>query len=556
MAIRRILCAALALLLMMLSALPALAAVQEPGREFYFLDEANVLSEALEGEIYFSNKRLSAACGAQMVVVTIDSTGGREISEYAVELFNQWGIGDREANNGFLLLLAVGDENYYALCGDNLQPKLGAGQLKAYLDEYLEAEFAAKRYEDGVKKFYEVVFKRIADTYNADVTVEQGIEDYLAWKGQANPDAMTASAGGGGIAANAEEAPVSVSASPEATGTPVPTPTPSPRATGTPMPTRTPSPTREPLDVEMDLPEPSQWFYFTDLADVLSEETRGTIFFASRALYEYCGVQLVVATVKTTGGIPIEDYAYALFNKWGIGDARNEGMLILMAIDDGDYCMVRGAASECNDFTMAQSLAQMVPHFKKRDYDKGAYESFFTAHTYASSYSAAVQNIFRSDVPESLYYNAYIESVLGPEPSISSAKWQYGHWAESDSDWSKLKAEGGGGVADSFVTGRSAAEERYAKIKEEDSRRRGRKNSKKVGQILLIILLVPVVGLLLFLVFKLGAFKEKHERDDDRWGSSGSSSRSSGSSSHSSGFGGGSGGGGHSSGGGAGRGRH
>ena len=168
----------LTILLLALLSASALAKVVSAGKDFYYLDDANVLSEALEGEIFFSNKLLDSACGAQVVVVTLDTTGNEPIGDYAYELFNRWGIGDSGRNNGFLLLLAIQDEDYYALCGTGLQNSFTAGALKSYYDQYLENDFAAGNYESGVKRFFEAVFERVAGTYNANVTVQQGIEAY------------------------------------------------------------------------------------------------------------------------------------------------------------------------------------------------------------------------------------------------------------------------------------------------------------------------------------------------------------------------------------------
>ena len=180
---------ALALVLLAFMAVPALAKVVSPGPDFYYLDNANVLSEALEGEIFFANKLLYDACGAQIVVVTVDSTGRDAIDDYAYELFNSWGIGDAAKDNGFLLLLAIEDDDYYARTGSGLDRRFSASTIKEYYDEYLEQDFAAKRYEEGVRKFYEAVFQRIATTYSADVTPAQGVaayKDYIARSEAAN----------------------------------------------------------------------------------------------------------------------------------------------------------------------------------------------------------------------------------------------------------------------------------------------------------------------------------------------------------------------------------
>ncbi len=173
-----------AALLLMLCCAPAMAKMVSPGKDFYYLDSANVLSEAMEGEIFFSNKLLYDACGAQIVVVTVDTTGRDAIDDYAYDLFNNWGIGDVSKNNGFLLLLAIEDDDYYALPGSGLDSRFSAGTIKSYYDKYLESDFAAKNYEAGVKKFFEAVFERIADTYSVDVTVDQGVAAYREYVAQ------------------------------------------------------------------------------------------------------------------------------------------------------------------------------------------------------------------------------------------------------------------------------------------------------------------------------------------------------------------------------------
>ena len=172
---------------------PALAKVISPDSAFYYLDEAGILSQDVEGEIFFSNELLYEACGAQIVVVALNSTGNQAIGDYAFELFNDWGIGG-EKENGFLLLLDIEGEDYYALCGTGLDSTFSAGMVKQYNDQYLEPDFAAGQYEAGVQKLFEAVFQRIADTYNANVTIEDGMTQYRRYLAEGGaPSALHAS---------------------------------------------------------------------------------------------------------------------------------------------------------------------------------------------------------------------------------------------------------------------------------------------------------------------------------------------------------------------------
>ena len=85
---------------------PALGAssveVVSPTDLFYVNDAAGVLSPETVRHIVETNDILYAASGAQIVVVTVDTVGGMTMENYAATLFNAWGIGSAEKNNGTL----------------------------------------------------------------------------------------------------------------------------------------------------------------------------------------------------------------------------------------------------------------------------------------------------------------------------------------------------------------------------------------------------------------------------------------------------------------------
>lgn len=184
---KRFLALALAILLA-LGCTSALAAtrVVKPGDDFYYLDTADVLSEATEGEIYFSNVRLYEACGAQIVVAALDSIGSADIYDYASEMFDSWGIGSSKENNGLLLLMAIKEGRYYVLPGSGIEGIFSASALKQMYDDYLQTDFVAGRYDAGARKFFEAAFEKIADYYNLSITPEDGIQDYRSFASESN----------------------------------------------------------------------------------------------------------------------------------------------------------------------------------------------------------------------------------------------------------------------------------------------------------------------------------------------------------------------------------
>ena len=75
----------------------------------YVQDYANLLSTETKSTINAVSKDLESKTKAQVVVVTVPSLDGQPIEDYSLELLRTWGIGDKEKNNGVLLLVALKD---------------------------------------------------------------------------------------------------------------------------------------------------------------------------------------------------------------------------------------------------------------------------------------------------------------------------------------------------------------------------------------------------------------------------------------------------------------
>ena len=81
----------------------------EPTNQFYVNDYANILSNETEKNIMKYSVSLEEKTAAQIVVATVKSLEGESVEEYANKLFRTWRIGDKEKNNGVLILISVED---------------------------------------------------------------------------------------------------------------------------------------------------------------------------------------------------------------------------------------------------------------------------------------------------------------------------------------------------------------------------------------------------------------------------------------------------------------
>jgi len=158
-----LLCLLLALNLMIIQALAL--NIPEPTELFYVADYAGVLEQDTIDHIVSMNDALYAKTGAQVVIATVDFIDGADIEDYAYEMANKWGIGSAEKNNGVLLLLVIGEENYWAVQGKGLESSLPSSTLGNILYDYLEDDFAAGDYDAGVRKVFDAIYAKLESIY-------------------------------------------------------------------------------------------------------------------------------------------------------------------------------------------------------------------------------------------------------------------------------------------------------------------------------------------------------------------------------------------------------
>ena len=144
------------------------------GSYTYTYDEAGVLSDKTMEHIDAMNASLFAQTGAQIMVKTVNSTNGQDILEYAIDLGNQYGVGDAERNNGVVMVLALDNisasglpGDYGVVVGDGLTDYGNTFSSLQY--PYLEDDFAAGNYDAGVKKTVDALFDWFADYYNVSI---------------------------------------------------------------------------------------------------------------------------------------------------------------------------------------------------------------------------------------------------------------------------------------------------------------------------------------------------------------------------------------------------
>ena len=112
-----------------------------------------------------------------------------------------------------------------------------------------------------------------------------------------------------------------------------------------------------------------------DQADILSPQTKDQIDALSAEHERSTGQQIVVVTVKSLQGYPIEQFGYQLGRYWGIGEKRlNNGAILLVAPNERKVRIEVGYGLE-GTLTDAQSRViieqSILPAFRRSDFNGG-----------------------------------------------------------------------------------------------------------------------------------------------------------------------------------------
>ena len=140
---------ALLCLLAVLWAVPA-GAQDFPKLTGRVVDAANLLSPADEATLTAKLEALEKASTRQLVVATVPDLQGYAIEDYGYRLGRTWGIGQSEANNGTILLVAPNERKVRIEVGYGLEPILTDALSSVIIQTRILPAFRDNDYPAGI----------------------------------------------------------------------------------------------------------------------------------------------------------------------------------------------------------------------------------------------------------------------------------------------------------------------------------------------------------------------------------------------------------------------
>ncbi|PNK60157.1 TPM domain-containing protein [Psychrobacter sp. FDAARGOS_221] len=116
------------------------------------VDQANIFSPQ-QNQILTQRLRQIYDQGlAQAALVTVPTTNGMDIFQYSMQVADRWQLGDKDTDDGLLILVAVNDRDMYILSGYGLEGVLPDAALNRIIDEQITPSFKQGDYAGGLIK--------------------------------------------------------------------------------------------------------------------------------------------------------------------------------------------------------------------------------------------------------------------------------------------------------------------------------------------------------------------------------------------------------------------
>jgi uncharacterized protein len=154
-------------LAMIFASIAFCAEVEFPKYNGYVNDLAGVIEAENIAKLNILANKLKENTGAEIAVVTVRSTYPLDSKSYATQLFEKWGIGKKEKDNGLLILFVKNQKRIEVEVGYGLEGMITDGFAGEVLDKYAIPAFKDKNYGRGLYLASLAFYDRITKEYTS-----------------------------------------------------------------------------------------------------------------------------------------------------------------------------------------------------------------------------------------------------------------------------------------------------------------------------------------------------------------------------------------------------
>jgi len=138
------------LVLLLLSCAVLLSALSVPSMNGPVNDKAGILRSSEETELAAFLNSVNNQTSVQIAVLTIPSLEGESLEDYSIRVVDSWKLGQKDTDNGVLLLIALEDRKIRIEVGYGLEGKLTDAKSGLIIRNIIAPSFQSGRYGQGI----------------------------------------------------------------------------------------------------------------------------------------------------------------------------------------------------------------------------------------------------------------------------------------------------------------------------------------------------------------------------------------------------------------------
>lgn len=141
------------------------------------MDHASLMSAAAVERITARLAAHEKATTNQVVAVTLPDLGGYAIEERSIDLARHWQLGQKDRDNGAVLLIAVAERGIRIETGYGLEGALTDALAANIIGSILQPAFRAGNFEGGIERGVDDILAAIAGEHVAKPAEPDRLED-------------------------------------------------------------------------------------------------------------------------------------------------------------------------------------------------------------------------------------------------------------------------------------------------------------------------------------------------------------------------------------------
>lgn len=155
-------------LLLILAADVAMA-LEVPGLQGRINDYGNVLSSSAAADLEAYLAAVEQSSGAQIALLTLNSLEGEDLEAFSLKVAETWELGDKEEENGVLLLVAMAEKKIRIEAGYGVEGVLTDATSGYIIREVIAPEFRRGNFEAGIAEGLKTIGSVVAGEVVVDL---------------------------------------------------------------------------------------------------------------------------------------------------------------------------------------------------------------------------------------------------------------------------------------------------------------------------------------------------------------------------------------------------